>query len=335
MSGFPEVRTAMIRSAKDLYGSDCAPEVLAVTNAWFAVGVGAEVPIPVRPTGTQPYATVCVNDIKTVAVAVDAQTRASSYSWTVPANWKINGGGTTLTTTSNSINVTPPAGTAANDYQIYVTANSATCGPSDVGTTYVRVGNYNTIPAPSGINFIGGSYSSSCHPTYDVICTPIVGATSYQATLSNGYSANGVYNQQGYSVRFPLGYQVNQYGGVSMSVTVTATGPCGTSSTTYGPQQLNGPTGQCGYGYAKTNSTASQEDTYPNPATDQVAVQGVDQEGQASFYDSQGVCCKVVPLHARDAETAVNLRDLPAGLYQVRVSVQNKVLRTTQLVIQH
>jgi hypothetical protein len=302
---------------------------------WYISNVVTIRIAPAPPVPIQPFATVCVSSVNPVTVSVapaPAIDGIVSYSWTVPANWKINGGGQTATTTTTSIAVTPPVGVQTNDYPIYVTA-TGTCGSvSPVATSYVRVGNYNTIPTPSGINFIGGSYTTSCNPTYDVICVPIVGATTYRATLSNGYSVNGVYNQGGYNVRFPFGQPVNQSGGISMSVTVTATGPCGTSSTTYGPRQLNGPA--C---YRMASATAQETDQalYPNPATNQVMVKGVDQEAQAAFYDAQGTCRKVVVLHAKNTENDISLLDLPAGLYHVRILAKGKILRQSQLVVQH
>ena len=305
-------------------------------DQWYISNVVTVVTTPLPPpVPSQPAPTVCVSNITSVTVSVNASDNAVSYNWTVPTGWTINGGGQSATTASTSITVTPPAGTQTKDYPIYITAN-ASCGTaSSPATGYVRVGNFNNVPAPNQASFINGSYSTTCHPTYDLITNPINGATSYQATL-NGSSVAGVINSQAYSVRFPFNFQVNQAGGVTVSATITATSPCGTSPAySTGPQQLNGPTGSCPY--AKTNAVQrpAGQATYPNPATDQVIVRSVNQEAQASFYDGQGVCRKTVSLHAQNDETSVNLRDLPAGLYQVRVSTGGKILRKMQLVVQH
>ncbi|MDD5571333.1 MAG: M4 family metallopeptidase, partial [Bacteroidales bacterium] len=39
-SGYADARTYSIISAEDLYGTNCAPEVITVTNAFYAIGVG-------------------------------------------------------------------------------------------------------------------------------------------------------------------------------------------------------------------------------------------------------------------------------------------------------
>ncbi len=44
-SDYAAARTYSIQSAKDLYG-DCSPEIIAVTKAWYAVGVGADYVAP-------------------------------------------------------------------------------------------------------------------------------------------------------------------------------------------------------------------------------------------------------------------------------------------------
>ncbi|MEQ9209686.1 MAG: M4 family metallopeptidase, partial [Pseudomonadales bacterium] len=77
-STYADWRTFAIQSAKDLYGAD-SPEEIAVTNAWYAVGVGAAYSAPVG----------CV--ASPLALSITFDNYPEETSWTVK-----NSGGTTV-----------------------------------------------------------------------------------------------------------------------------------------------------------------------------------------------------------------------------------------------
>ncbi|WP_375416348.1 T9SS type A sorting domain-containing protein [uncultured Hymenobacter sp.] len=137
-------------------------------------------------------------------------------------------------------------------------------------------------------------------------------------------------NPNAYYVDFPFDI-VGPLSGIYASVTATSAG--GTSPpTTSSPQSLPGRT--CGYVVAPDENVDAL--LYPNPATDQVTLRGGAQEAQAAFYDSQGVCRKVVALPGgQDTQAVVNLRELPAGLYYIHISAKDKALKKAQLIIEH
>lgn len=115
-SNYTNARTYSIQAAKDLYG-DCSPEIIAVTKAWYAVGVGAD-----YTGGT------------VLSVAFSA---ASTTSCTLPATIQFNnttsggqtykwyfGDGTTSTATNPSHTYTAPG-----TYDVKLVASGGTCGP--------------------------------------------------------------------------------------------------------------------------------------------------------------------------------------------------------------
>lgn len=115
--GYAEARDNSIQAATDLFGA-CSPELIAVTNAWYAVGVGA----PFNEAVTAGF-TASANYSCTAPATVqftNGSHNADSYLWDF-------GDGTTATTAS-------PAHTynAPGSYTVSLTASgSAQCNSSD------------------------------------------------------------------------------------------------------------------------------------------------------------------------------------------------------------
>ena len=73
----------------------------------------------------------------------------------------------------------------------------------------------------------------------------------------------------------------------------------------------------------------------PSTESDYSPQLGLIRTAKVTFYDAQGIPRKVVQLHERDAQTSINLRDLPADIYYLRVTANEKLLLEKQLVVQH
>lgn len=275
-----------------------------------------------------------------IEVAIRPAADATSYNWfSSDPNVKINGQSTSYygqyTSTGTLVKVTLPANASQGaSYSINVSAIGVCGARSSISTFYIKVDC--TVRAPANVSFIPSSDgSTTCQPRYDVRVGASLGATSYTATLRG----NSIYNStsmtitassSAYYVDFPFRIAGPTPG---IYVSVTATSSQGTSAAfSSSPQDLAG--GNCGYIVAPDESVDAL--LYPNPATDQVTLRGSDQEARAAFYDSQGVCRKVVALPGgQDTQTVVSLRELPAGLYHIRISAKDKALKRTQLIIEH
>jgi len=74
---------------------------------------------------------------------------------------------------------------------------------------------------------------------------------------------------------------------------------------------------------------------YPNPATDVLTVEAGAKQAQVTFYDAQGFVRKELRLQQAMQKTVINLRDLPTGLYHVRVRTQEGETINQQIQVQH
>ena len=123
--------------------------------------------VPLKPTVISGPNEACIG--RNVVYSVDAVNDASSYTWTVPANWHIvTGQGT------NQITVT--AGTLAGT--IEVMANNG-CGSSAKATIQVRAVEMGTMGEIKDL-------SSPCDGLKYMV-DPVYGATSYHWTLPEGW----------------------------------------------------------------------------------------------------------------------------------------------------
>jgi len=108
---FASARSVSIQAATTLFGAN-SQQVRSVTDAWYAVGVGAAAETFGRCTDTQ---------IDCNTVSFTAPFVAPSYSWSFSGDYTVNGS-STATTSGNYIVAT---GTYGN---VYVTGNEPGCG---------------------------------------------------------------------------------------------------------------------------------------------------------------------------------------------------------------
>jgi Zn-dependent metalloprotease len=138
-ANYPDARYYAIQAAIDLYGP-CTPEVIATTDAWYAVGVGAEFVPGVTSDFSAPVVAFC--QIPATADFVNASTNAGFYTWDF-------GDGGTSTATN-------PSHTYANygTYTVKLISDGGTCGiDSMTKTAYISVDTLNpciVILPPNG-----------------------------------------------------------------------------------------------------------------------------------------------------------------------------------------
>jgi Zn-dependent metalloprotease len=184
------MRATSINTTITLYG-DCSPEVITVTNAWYAVGVGAAyVPNPAAITGA---ANICIGGTATLADVtaggawISGGTLVASVGPTTGLVTGISAGtalisyslgGGCIATTVATVNAFPvatisPAGTSV----ICAGGSSVLTAGAGVGFTYQwKVGGI-IIPGATNANYIaaiGGSYS--------VVVANAVGCTTTSST---------------------------------------------------------------------------------------------------------------------------------------------------------
>lgn len=313
---------------------------------WYISNVATitTTPLP-APIPSTTQVTTCGNP---ASVSVYSQPGAVTYNWWVPyAGWDVSDGvqpyfstfnqNGSFVTSATTVSVRFPAGTPAGDYTIAVSAN-APCGSQSADGTIVIHVDYTPTGSPTWANFVGTPVEN-CGTLYDLVCEPVPNAISYQATLSSGERAYGTLNAAGDGVDFPfskLGPANN------VTATIIARGPCGTGpGFTSAPVMLARPMPGCN---PKEGAMPQGESVpagevisgiYPNPATNQVTLQGLGQDAQVSFYNANGKLLKTISLHKADTQTAVNLLDLPNGTYYLRTSAKGKPTTEQHLVIRH
>lgn len=118
------------------------------TGSYVVSVGGGSPPTPGTISGTTHR---CNNASATYSIS--AVSGAATYTWQVPSGWRINGGGTQLTTSSRSVSVTAPSSGSGTGY-VRVRANSGGgCGGSSVnrsktvyyGPQYPRINGPGTV----------------------------------------------------------------------------------------------------------------------------------------------------------------------------------------------
>ncbi|MBE2247269.1 MAG: M4 family metallopeptidase [Candidatus Competibacteraceae bacterium] len=152
-SNYADARYYAIQSAIDLYGP-CTPQVEAVTNAWYAVGVG----MPYSPTVAAGFSTpstlFCAAPVS--VQFYNQSTNAGSFLW------NFGDGNTSTSINPNHIYMNPGA------YNVKLVANGGACGlDSIIQTQYIII--HDSIPCAITLNPTGASQTqTSCSGTlYD------------------------------------------------------------------------------------------------------------------------------------------------------------------------
>lgn len=215
-STFANARTSGIQSAIDLYGAG-SPEVIATTNAFYAVGVGAaysgstDTVAPTAPTALAASGTTGTTTNLSWTAATDnvAVTGYDIYQGTTlkgsstTTNYTVTGL-TALTAYSFSVKAKDAAGNvspASNTVNVTTLANTVTyCASQGNNTADERIGKVifgtinNTSTGTAGYeNFTSISTNVAAGTAYTITITPAWTSTTY----SEGYAVFIDYNQDG------------------------------------------------------------------------------------------------------------------------------------------
>ena len=175
-SGFADARTYSIQAAVDLFGS-CSPEVEAVTDAWYAVGIGAQ------------YSAFVISDFSACPVSF-----SSAPAYTTFANNTLNGISYKWYfgdgTTSTAINPNHTYITTGN-FDVKLVAYGGVCGNDSITKlSYINIGSaypasttmpslgYDTITDCNGILFDNGGCSDYSNNTSGILTIAPTGATN-------------------------------------------------------------------------------------------------------------------------------------------------------------
>lgn len=263
-------------------------------------------------------------------ITINPQPEATSFNWKTPGpGWTINGwlNGGLLNTPSLTATFTPPASAVAGTYYAHVSAFGDCGGESADATIPIVVATGSGLAVPSGARWI--KIGSSCSAVYSLVMPTVPRATYYQAVSSSGSSAAGTINSTGTTVTFYL----DEAGPASyITATVTAYG-CGSSSYVTPSSSLAGPPLSCTKGTRVRPN--NEEAVYPNPANQQIMVSSQDQAAQIILYDITGVLRRTIQLKPNSGQTAIDVRNLPAGLYHLQMIINGQAPINRQIQIEH
>ncbi|UYZ58129.1 M4 family metallopeptidase [Hymenobacter latericus] len=288
-STYASARTYSIQAAKDLYGAGSAQEI-AVTNAWYAVGVGAAYG---GGSTTPPPTTVtyCASKGSTTYEWIDL-VQLGSINRTSGAN----GGYYDGTALSTSV-------AAGSSQTIYFSAGFASTAYTEYWKVYIDY-NKNGVFTDAGELVVSGSSSSTgtLSASFTVPTTAKSGATRLRVVMSDN-SATTSCNT--YSYGETEDYTVNITGGTAIAATTVAS--------------LTGTE-------ALGNEEARTARVFPNPANDflNIALPGNMAVQSVQVFDARGAEVQVRVLERGQLDVS-NLR---AGIYQLSISDGQKAFRS-------
>lgn len=152
-SDYEDARFYAIQSATDLFGA-CSPQVIATTNAWYAVGVGDIFDATVTSNFLADYTSSC--QVPFTVNFTNLSTNGGNYAWDFG-----DGNSSTATNPSHTY-------TSYGSYTVSLLANGGTCGSdTTVRNTYVNI-NANSPCVASMPSSGSGDVQTSCIGTlYD------------------------------------------------------------------------------------------------------------------------------------------------------------------------
>ncbi len=223
-SQYADSRFYSIQAANDLFGT-CSPEVIATTNAWYAVGVGAQFVNGVDAQFIAGLTAGC--QVPTVVTFTNTSTNASVFTWDF-------GDGTTSNAQAPSHSYN-----SFGTYTVRLVSDGGSCGiDSLIRTNYISIsannpclvvlpttGTYQTQTACTGIVYDNGGPTGNCSDnTNSSVTIAPTGATQVrlhftQLDMENTYDF--VYVYDGPSTASP---QIGAYTGTTLPADITSTG---------------------------------------------------------------------------------------------------------------
>ena len=195
-SQYADARVGAIQAAQDLFGA-CAPEVIAVTNAWYAVGVGAQYSATVTASFTASATSSC--SLPFTVNFTNTSINATNATWDF--------GDATTSTAYNPSHTYTAAGT----YNVQLIVTSA-CGTDSVLQTA-----YITINPPASPATTGAFICTS--PASVILSASGTGTLQWYTTPTGGVSVNTGTTYTTPSLASPTTYYVeNQMPGTTGNV---------------------------------------------------------------------------------------------------------------------
>jgi len=287
-STYAQARSYSIQAAKDLYGAGSAQEI-AVTNAWYAVGVGAAYG---GGTTTPPPTTVTYCTSKGTT---------QSYEWIDLVNiGSINrsSGSDAGYYNGTALSTSLAAGTSNT---IYFSAGFASTAYTEYWKIYIDY-NKNGVFTDAGELVVSGSSASAgtLSSTFTVPTTARSGATRMRLVMSDNSATTSC---NSYSYGETEDYTVNITGGAAL------TGSSSTATTnSLGATQLG-------------NEVARTLEVYPNPASSLLRISVPGEATSVQVSDIRGARMTNVTF----ADGKVDVSGLAKGMYTITVSNGDKV----------
>lgn len=334
-STFMDAREASIQSAIDIFGSGTCEEI-AVTNGWYAVGVGD--PYFTTTNSISGAAAICSSENYTI----NSLPSGVSVAWTVSPSGPVSSStsGNTLTLSKNSDGfITLSAAATGCSVQIPIASRNLVVGVGVSGTYYVT-SNYYT--GSGSLNGTGGSVFTQSNQT-----VLFNGMLDQSVSLSNiSWSVSGTYSlfyPGGYNFALYMTTPSSAYSANNATVSLSASGPCGTVNKSWNFQVVS--TGS-GFRYAMVAS--------PNPSKNNINVsirevadtskeetmsgksssnsKGITKMHLYNFYTNDLVKqWSFQEMHTKNY--SLNTVGLKAGYYVLKMERDNKTTRIT-IVIQ-
>jgi Zn-dependent metalloprotease len=317
---YADARNAMITASTDLYCAN-SPEVKAVTNAWYAVGVGSQY--------SGQITTMNVSDPICTSATATLQNQPSgitSLVWSTDNSYNLS---------INSSGVATRVGSFNGDATIYAVLQGSTC--STTVSANIHVG----LPdAATGITINSGTVDpmSLCANTeYAAFVNPAV-YTDYKWTLPNDWPLNSspIYTQDD-MIQFVTGD--DNTGGY---LTVQKINSCGMSSPYY--IQVGVSSYNC--------QNFLQFTISPNPATNSIIITSQSQQQnkklktiqsvnaaevayikEVKIYNSAGKLQKQQIFSGKASQVKMDISNLLNGVYFIEISDWQQHKTTQKLLI--
>lgn len=242
-----------------------------------------------QPTGILGPQNICPNS--TASFSLAPVSFATSYTWTVPTGWKVNGiSGPTVAGQSSTVQITSQTTGFGNFYTIKVQAVSLSCGNSGQTTRQQKLDYPIELHAGPPERYAEFTVSPS-------------GQNSYTWTLPSTWrKLEQHYNEIFCDTRGTAGT-------IGVQV-VTVCNNTFLKSLYYDPN-------------SSFNTFSSNEtDVYPNPVTTEIVISDPDENSPVIILNDFGTVVKKGKIE--EAKKTIDIRDLAAGTYYLKYSSKNK-----------